>query len=159
MKYLVLPSRLLKTELEILSWGAPNYGACLPENHMYCRCPNLKTKITETQKGITQCKGGEREVDWEPLFDKTQQYPGKTFLKSRVSIGWSLSTVFLLWNLNWTKLIPKSLQLSLLWFKDFSNKHLKIMFNYKTFSIVNKFFLAIYISQGLEGRESKLRLG
>ena len=33
------------------------------------------------------------------------------------------------------------------------------MFNYKTLSIVNKFFLAIYISQGLEGRDSKLRLG
>ena len=32
------------------------------------------------------------------------------------------------------------------------------MFNYKTLSIV-KFFLAIYISQGLEGRDSKLILG
>lgn len=77
MKHLVLPSTMLKTELEIFSRLAPNYGACLPETPRVALVPKPTSRDRGNPKGNytiqgMDCWGGEAGP-WELLYDKRQQ--------------------------------------------------------------------------------------
>lgn len=138
MKYLVLLSRLLKTELEILSWDAPT----MVRAYLKTTCTaGAQTKDGDNRRGLRNPGEGEK-ARWSESHYLIRQHSILKDFPEKQGINWLISVYSfsaLKFKLGKNDFLnPYSfLFLDL---KIFLNKHLKIMFTYKTLSIVNKFF-------------------
>lgn len=98
----------------------PNYGACLPENHVLGRCPNLKMEIIEGLRnpGEGRARWSESHYLIRHSTVSWKDFPEKQGINWLISVYSFSALKFPIGQMH--LLNPHSF---LLWFKDFSNKH------------------------------------